>query len=139
MLRSRVGPISRKGSAQPETIVTGPFYRATICVGETCQFQTSNDTRLGRGDRSRSWAQPRRIGLVGSVDKGLLGGARAVIRVPVPNYPYAENLVERIKLVGGERVTVETWSMDDDEATTLMTKLRRFGAQGSARAAPPPG
>ena len=39
----------------------------------------------------------------------LASSSRPLIRVPVPNYPYAENCVERIASWSvGERVTVET-------------------------------
>ena len=68
------------------------------------------------------------LGLLVSVDKGILGVARATVRVPFPNYPYAENLVERMKLIGGERLAVELEPMGEEEATSFITKL--VGASG---------
>lgn len=77
------------------------------------------------------------LGLLGPVDKGLLGTARVQVRIPFPNYPYGANLVERMKLVGGERLSVDLTPMSQDEATAFITKLvdtagPKVGQSGSA-------
>ncbi|MEX0667478.1 MAG: Mrp/NBP35 family ATP-binding protein [Acidimicrobiia bacterium] len=72
----------------------------------------------------------RKIGelsMVAGVEKGLLAGLKALIALPVPNYPYGDELRRRIAASVGERVTVETTVMDDDARTAMMTRLRDSG------------
>jgi ATP-binding protein involved in chromosome partitioning len=77
------------------------------------------------------------LSMVSSVDRSLLGGLKTVIALPVPNYPYWEELQRRITAAVGDRVTIEAVVMDDDARTELMTRLRdssgpRVGQTGSA-------
>jgi ATP-binding protein involved in chromosome partitioning len=74
--------------------------------------------------------------MVTSIDKGLIGGLKVFISLPVPNYLYGDELRRRIADAVGERVTVETTVMDDEARTNLMTRLRdsagpRVGQSGS--------
>jgi len=76
------------------------------------------------------------LAMVASLEKGLLGGLKASISLPVPNYLYGDELRKRIAAAAGERVTVETAVMDDDARTAMMTRLRdsagpRVGQGGS--------
>ena len=74
--------------------------------------------------------------MVSSVEKGLLSGLKATIALPVPNYPYLDELRRRIAESAGDRVAIETTVMDDDARTGMMTRLRdsagpRVGQTGS--------
>ena len=76
------------------------------------------------------------LAMVAGVEKGLLTGLKAQISLPVPNYPYLDELRRRIAASVEERVTVETSVMDDDTRTAMMTRLRdsagpRVGQGGS--------
>ena len=67
------------------------------------------------------------LSMVAGVEKGLLAGPKALISLPVPNYPYQEELRRRIASAVGTRVTVETSVMDEDARTAMMTRLRDSG------------
>lgn len=76
------------------------------------------------------------LSMVSSVDRGLLAGLKVVIALPVPNYPYWEELQRRITAAVGDRVTMEREVMDDEARSALMTRLResagpRVGQTGS--------
>ena len=75
------------------------------------------------------------LAMVAGAEKGLLGGLKVVISLPVPNYPYEDELRRRIASIA-ERATVETTVMNDDARTAMMTRLRdssgpKVGQSGS--------
>jgi ATP-binding protein involved in chromosome partitioning len=75
------------------------------------------------------------LSMVSSIEKGLLAGLKTTISLPVPNYPYLDELRRRITESIGDRVTIETNVMDEDARTTMMTRLTagpRVGQVGSA-------
>jgi len=76
------------------------------------------------------------LGLIGTIDKPLLGRPKARLLIPVPNYPYRAELTQRVEEVLGGRAEIETSVIDDDARTGLMTRLRdaagpRVGQSGS--------
>lgn len=77
------------------------------------------------------------LGLLESVEKGLIGTGRVKIRIPFPNYPFQGELVQRLKSVGGERLAVDLETMTTPDATAFVTALvdragPRVGASGSS-------
>jgi ATP-binding protein involved in chromosome partitioning len=68
------------------------------------------------------------LGMMTGADKGLLAGLRVQISLPVPNYPFEDELRRRLASAVPERLTVETDVMDDDARTSMMTRLRDSGA-----------
>jgi ATP-binding protein involved in chromosome partitioning len=77
------------------------------------------------------------LGLISSVEKGMLGTGRARIRMPFPNYPLVDELTRRLREMGGERLSVELDTMSAEDATSFITQLvdkagPRVGASGSA-------
>ncbi|MGH8926759.1 MAG: P-loop NTPase, partial [Acidimicrobiia bacterium] len=76
------------------------------------------------------------LSMVATTEKGLLGGLKIVVLLPVPNYPHREELEKRIAAAVGDRLAIETKVMDDDARTAMMTALRdsagpRVGQTGS--------
>ncbi len=79
----------------------------------------------------------RDLGLLANVEKGLLGVARTQVNVPVPNYPFAEELTESLQGAASGRLSVELVTMGEEEATAFITRLvdasgPRVGQTGSA-------
>jgi ATP-binding protein involved in chromosome partitioning len=77
------------------------------------------------------------LGLVASVEKGLLGAGKVVLNVPFPNYPHAAQLHRSVIAALGDRVTVEYNTFTEEQATSFMTGLvdaagPRVGQSGSA-------
>jgi ATP-binding protein involved in chromosome partitioning len=77
------------------------------------------------------------LGLLGQVERGMLGTGRVHIRMPFPNYPLTDELTRRLRDLGGERLAVELDMMTTAEATSFITGLvdksgPRVGASGSA-------
>lgn len=77
------------------------------------------------------------LGLLAKVEKGLLGVARAHVKVPFPNYPFVDELVERLQAAGGDRMSIDFETMEEAEATSFITRLvdaagPRVGQSGSA-------
>jgi len=77
------------------------------------------------------------LGLVGPVEKPLIGKARARIFLPVPNYPDLDLLKARVQEATAGGAEVEVGVLDDDARSALMTRLRdeagpRVGQTGSA-------
>lgn len=64
------------------------------------------------------------LGLVGEIEKPLLGRPQAVVKLPVPNYPYRDELLTRVESALAGRAEINTSVIDDDARTTLMTRLR---------------
>ncbi len=64
------------------------------------------------------------LGLLGEVEKTLLGRPRVALRLPVPNYPYRTELLQGVDAAVDGRADVTTSVIDDDARTALMTKLR---------------
>jgi ATP-binding protein involved in chromosome partitioning len=62
--------------------------------------------------------------MVGSFEKGLLGGSRLTLRLPVPNYPVAPELERRVRQLLDRRTELTTVVMDDAERSALMFRLR---------------
>ncbi|HEY7564838.1 MAG TPA: P-loop NTPase, partial [Acidimicrobiia bacterium] len=77
------------------------------------------------------------LDMVGEVEKGLLGPVKAKLLVPVPNYPYLDELRRRVQEAAQQSVTVEFGVMEEATRVALMTRLRdqggpRVGQTGSA-------
>jgi ATP-binding protein involved in chromosome partitioning len=64
------------------------------------------------------------LGLVGEIEKPVLGRPKAVVKLPVPNYPYRDELLARVESALAGRAVITTSVIDDDARTTLMTRLR---------------
>lgn len=77
------------------------------------------------------------LGLLASVEKGLLGTGRIRVLVPFPSYPFADELTSRLQAVGGGRMAINLETMSTADATSFMARLvdrsgPRVGASGSA-------
>ena len=77
------------------------------------------------------------LGLLSSVEKGLLGVARAQVSIPFANYPFANELSQSLQEAAGGRLSIEMLTMEEEEATAFITRLvdasgPRVGQSGSA-------
>ena len=77
------------------------------------------------------------LNLLKSVEKGLLGTGRVTVSIPFPNYPFADELAQRLRQAGGERLAIDMEAMPTADATAFITRLvdksgPRVGASGSA-------
>lgn len=77
------------------------------------------------------------LGLLASVEKGLLGTGRVRVLVPFPSYPFADELTSRLHAVGGGRMAINLETMSTADANSFMARLvdrsgPRVGASGSA-------
>lgn len=77
------------------------------------------------------------LGLLASVEKGLLGAGRATVRIPFPSYPFADELGARLQVAGGGRLSIDLQTMTPPDATSFITNLvdrsgPRVGSSGSA-------
>lgn len=79
----------------------------------------------------------RDLSLLSNVEKGLLGVSRTEVSIPFANYPFSEELVQRLQEAAGGRLSVDLRTMGDTEATDFITRLvdaagPRVGQTGSA-------
>jgi ATP-binding protein involved in chromosome partitioning len=70
------------------------------------------------------------LGMLRRASRRRLGSDRVTVALPVPNYPLADVLAERIRQAAGTDVDVRFEVMSDDERRTLMDRLRESAGPG---------